>query len=114
MEIFARVVGEGSFSGAARRLSLSKSVVSKHIARLETSIGVHLLNRTTRAVTVTEIGREFYARCAEMLVIAEQAESAATQMQSEPRGRLKVAVPVSLGMQRHLDAEFSARFEELR
>jgi DNA-binding transcriptional LysR family regulator len=98
MEIFARVVEEGSFSAAARRLSLSKSVVSKHIARLETSMGVHLLNRTTRAVTVTEIGREFYARCAEMLAIAEQADSAATQMQSEPRGRLKVAVPVSLGM----------------
>ena len=98
MEIFARVVEQRSFSGAARRLRISKSVVSKHIADLETSMGVQLLNRTTRSVSATEIGREFYVRCAEMLAIAEQAESAATRMQSEPRGTLKVTVPVSLGM----------------
>jgi DNA-binding transcriptional LysR family regulator len=100
MEIFARVVEAKSFSAAARRLHLSKSVVSKHVTRLERSMGVRLLNRTTRCVSLTEIGREFYERCAEILAAAEQAELSATRLQSEPRGTLRISAPVTFGHHR--------------
>jgi len=98
MQIFARVVEARSFSRAARELRLSKSVVSKHVARLEAALGVQLLNRTPRCVSVTEIGREFAERCAEMIAVAEQAEAEAMEMQSSPRGTVRVTIPVSLGM----------------
>lgn len=98
MQIFVRVVEAKSFSAAARRMKLSKSVVSKHVSRLERSMGVRLLNRTTRSISLTEIGRAFYERCAEVIAAAEQAELTATRFQSEPRGTLLVAAPVSFGM----------------
>ena len=97
LEIFARVVEAQSFSAAARRLGLCKSVVSKRISHLERTLGVQLLRRSTRAVTPTESGREFYGRCAEILAAAEEAELAITQAQTEPRGTLRVACPVSFG-----------------
>ena len=98
MEIFARVVEARSFSGAARRLNVSTSVVSKCVTRMEQSLGVRLLNRTTRSISLTEIGRAFYARCAHIVAEAEEAEAMAAGMQSMPRGTLKVNVPVSFGV----------------
>jgi DNA-binding transcriptional LysR family regulator len=98
MEIFARVVEARSFSGAARRLNVSTSVVSKCVTRMERSLGVRLLNRTTRSISLTEIGREFYARCAHIVAAAEDAEAMTAGMQSTPRGTLKVNVPVSFGV----------------
>ena len=98
MEIFARVVEAGSFSRAARRLNVSTSVVSKCVTRMEQSLGVRLLNRTTRSISLTEIGRAFYARCAQIVAEAEEAEAMAAGMQSTPRGTLKVNVPVSFGV----------------
>lgn len=98
MEIFARVVEAGSFSRAARRLDVSTSVVSKCVTRMEQSLGVRLLNRTTRSISLTEIGRAFYARCAQIVAEAEEAEAMAAGMQSTPRGTLKVSVPVSFGV----------------
>jgi len=98
MEIFARVVEARSFSGAARRLNMSASVVSKSVTRIERSLGVRLLNRTTRSISLTEIGREFYARCAHIVAAAEDAEAMTAGMQSAPRGTLKVNVPVSFGV----------------
>ena len=98
MEIFARVVEARSFSGAARRLNVSTSVVSKCVTRMEQSLGVRLLNRTTRSISLTEIGRAFYARCAHIVAEAEEAQAMAAGMQSTPRGTLKVNVPVSFGV----------------
>lgn len=98
MEIFARVVEARSFSGAARRLNLSTSVVSKCVTRMEHSLGVRLLNRTTRSIGLTEIGAAFHARCAHIVAAAEEAEAMTAGLQSEPRGTLKVDVPVSLGV----------------
>jgi DNA-binding transcriptional LysR family regulator len=98
MEIFARVVEARSFSGAARRLNVSTSVVSKCVTRMERSLGVRLLNRTTRSISLTEIGREFYARCAHIVAAAEDAAAMTAGMQSTPRGTLKVNVPVSFGV----------------
>src|SRR4051812_36449820 len=98
IEIFARVVEARSFSGAAARLGMSKSAVSKHVSRMEKSMGVRLLNRTTRNLSVTEIGKEWYERCAQILAQAQDAEAVVANMQAEPRGLLKVNVPVSFGV----------------
>jgi len=97
MHIFARVAEAKSFSEAARRLRISKSVVSKHVDRLEKSIGVRLLNRTTRSVSLTEVGQQFYQRCADIVSAVEDAERIAMHLQSDARGTLKVATPVSFG-----------------
>lgn len=116
MEVFARVVEARSFSGAARRLGMSKSVVSKHITRIERKLGVRLLNRTTRRLSLTEVGATFYESCAQIVAQAEEAELVATRSHSEPRGLLKVNVPVAFGV-RHIApalAEFSAPYPELR
>ncbi|HET9749283.1 MAG TPA: LysR family transcriptional regulator [Casimicrobiaceae bacterium] len=98
MEVFARVVEARSFSGAARRLEMSTSVVSKCVTRLEESLGVRLLNRTTRSISLTEIGREFYTRCSHIVAAADEAQALTAGMQAEPRGVLKVNVPVSFGI----------------
>lgn len=116
MEIFARVVETKSFSGAARRLGISKSVVSKHVTQLEKSLGVQLLNRTTRRLSLTELGAAFYERCAHIVAEAEEAELIATRLHSEPRGTLRVSVPVAFGVL-HIApalADFSIPCPELR
>lgn len=97
MAIFARVVEEKSFSAAARRLNLSKSRVSKHITQLEKSIGSRLLNRTTRALSLTEAGTIFYEHCARIVEELEEAKLAVSLLQSVPRGILRVSVPVAFG-----------------
>jgi DNA-binding transcriptional LysR family regulator len=97
MAIFAHVVEEKSFSAAARRLNLSKSLVSKHITQLEKSIGSRLLNRTTRALSLTEAGSIFYEHCTRIVEELEEAKLAVSRLQSEPRGILRVSAPVAFG-----------------
>ncbi len=97
MAIFARVVEEKSFSGAARRLSLSKSLVSKQVTQLEKSIGARLLNRTTRALSLTEAGAIFYEHCARIVEELEEAKLAVGRLQTAPRGILRISAPVAFG-----------------
>jgi DNA-binding transcriptional LysR family regulator len=97
MAIFARVVEEKSFSAAARRLDLSKSLVSKQITQLEKSVGARLLNRTTRALSVTEAGALFYEHCARIVEEAEAAKLAISRLQAAPRGILRISAPVAFG-----------------
>jgi DNA-binding transcriptional LysR family regulator len=97
MAIFARVVEEKSFSAAARRLDLSKSLVSKQITQLEKSVGARLLNRTTRALSVTEAGALFYEHCARIVEEAEEAKLAISRLQAAPRGILRISAPVAFG-----------------
>ncbi len=116
MAVFARVVEEQGFSAAARRLGLSKSAVSKHVAQLEDRIGARLLHRTTRRLRLTDVGAAFYERCARILAEAEEAELAVSHMSSAPRGTLRVSAPVSFGS-RYLGApiaEFARLYPELR
>src|SRR5919198_26327 len=94
---FARVVENGSFSAAAHRLGISKSAVSAHVQRLEERLGTRLLNRTTRHLSVTEAGAAYYRHCACILAEAEAAEQAATALQREPRGTLRISAPDSFG-----------------
>jgi DNA-binding transcriptional LysR family regulator len=98
MAAFARIVEAGSFSAAARELGRSKSSVSKRIARLEDRLGVRLLNRTTRRLSLTEAGRSFYEGCRRMLSEAEAAERAVAHLSGAPRGTLRVNVAMSFGV----------------
>jgi DNA-binding transcriptional LysR family regulator len=94
---FARVVDSGSFSAAAQRLRISKSAVSAHVQRLEERLGIRLLNRTTRRLSLTEAGAAYYRHCARILAEAEAAEQVASALQREPRGTLRMTAPDSFG-----------------
>ncbi len=94
MMAFAKVVEAKSFSAAARALSISKSLVSKQVSNLEASLGVRLLNRTTRRMSLTEIGAAYYEHCARIAQEIDAAEVAVTQLQVEPRGVLRVTTPI--------------------
>jgi DNA-binding transcriptional LysR family regulator len=116
MAVFARVIDAGSFTAAAAQLGMSKSAVSKAISALEDRLGARLLNRTTRRLALTEVGRAFYERCARIVAEAEEAELAVTHLQLTPRGTLRVNAPMSFGAL-HLGpalAVFLARYPELK
>lgn len=112
---FARVVDSGSFSAAADRLGLSKSAVSAHVQRLEERLGIRLLNRTTRRLSVTEAGAAYYRHCARILAEAEAAEQVASALQREPRGTLRMSAPDSFGWMHVAPAvpDFLKRYPEL-
>ena len=96
--VFAQVVEARSFTGAARRLGVSKASVSKQLSRLEERLGARLLNRTTRRLSLTEVGAAFYERCARIVAEAEEAELAVTRLNETPRGTLRVDIPVDFGV----------------
>jgi LysR family transcriptional regulator for bpeEF and oprC len=95
--VFARVAESRSFTAAAQRLGLTSSAVSKSIARLEQDLGVKLLHRSTRLVTLTNDGASFYERCREILASIEDAERAVTLAKAAPHGRLRVQMPIGFG-----------------
>tara|TARA_R110000772_G_scaffold231592_4_gene342639 strand:- start:11347 stop:12279 length:933 start_codon:yes stop_codon:yes gene_type:complete len=95
MIMFAAVVENGGFSAAARDLNLTPSAVSRQIGQLEDRLGTRLLNRTTRRISLTEVGRAFYARCAEVSQSVQEAESLVLNMVDHPQGTLKVAATVA-------------------
>lgn len=94
MMSFAAVANTGSFSAAAEQLNCSKAAVSRQIARLESSVGLKLLNRTTRNVSLTPAGRELYARCARIVEEVNETNQIMAGMLKSPRGDLKVNAPV--------------------
>jgi DNA-binding transcriptional LysR family regulator len=93
---FIRVVENGGFTAAARHLNLSPTMVSNHVQELEDRLGARLLNRTTRRVSLTEIGRAYYERSAHILADLDEADRAAGVLQATPRGRLRVHCHPSL------------------
>lgn len=97
MRTFAAVAQAGSFSAAARRVGISKALASKQVAQLERRLGTCLLQRTTRAVTLTDAGRGALARCLEILAAVDELESEAASSRSEVCGTLRVAGPPLLG-----------------
>jgi DNA-binding transcriptional LysR family regulator len=115
MTAFARVAETGSFSEAARRLRSSKSVVSRQIAALESELGVRLLHRSTRALTLTEAGRSYFDQLVRILADIDEANLSVSHLQAAPRGRLRVNAPMSFGI-RHLAPaipDFLARCPEV-
>ena len=98
MEAFATVVDQGGFTDAAKKLGLSKSAISKHVASLEARLGARLLNRTTRRVSPTEIGLAYYDRARRVLNDAGEADALVTSMQSAPSGLLRISVATDFGV----------------
>lgn len=97
MLLFASVVREGSFTGAARALGLSKQTVSERLAKLEARLGVRLLERTTRRLRTTEPGAAYYARCAAIAAQIDEANREVQRGHDEPVGLLRVSAPVLYG-----------------
>lgn len=97
MAIFAVVVGTGSFTRAAEKLKLPKSTISRKISQLESRVGVRLINRTTRNLKATEVGKLYYEHCVRMVEQAEEADRVVHDMQSEPSGLLRISTPLSFG-----------------
>ncbi len=95
--VFVAVIESGGFSAAARTLGVSKSAVSKRINHLESHLGVRLLHRTTRKLSLTEAGELYYEHAAQALSAAGKAEDAVTKLQGEPQGKLKISSPMSFG-----------------
>src|SRR3954463_5512862 len=87
---FVRVVDTGGFSAAGRRLTIFTTMVSNPIQALEDRLGVRLRNRTTRKVSLTEVGKAYYDRCIQILADIEQADDIAGALQSTPRGTLRI------------------------
>jgi len=109
--VFARAAELGSLSAAGRDLRLSAAVVSNRLAKLEKHLGVRLLNRTTRRVSMTEEGEIFYGHCTRILKEIETVEAAVTAGREQPRGAVTVTAPAGFG-RRHV-APFVPRFTAL-
>ncbi|HVV88248.1 MAG TPA: LysR substrate-binding domain-containing protein [Kofleriaceae bacterium] len=95
--VFAKVVETRSFTAAAQQLGLPKSTVSRKVAQLEERLAARLIQRTTRKLSLTEIGQAYYERCARIVTDISMAEQLVSDMQSTPRGLLKVTAPIDLG-----------------
>src|SRR5881394_993144 len=93
---FVRVADCGGFSAAGRRLHMSTTMVSNHVQSLEERLGVRLLNRTTRKVSLTEVGKAYYDRCLQILDELDDADNVAQSLQSTPRGRLHLNGSISI------------------
>lgn len=116
MSVFVAAVDAGNFSAAARYLGITPSAVSKQISRLETRLGARLLNRSTRRISLTDVGREFYERSRAILADIDDAERAVGSASDEPRGTLRVTASISFGQRQivPLVPEFTARFPDVR
>jgi len=98
METFVRVVEAGSLTAAARRMGVAKSAVSRRLRDLEARLGVQLLRRTTRRITVTASGQDYYRRCQRILADVDEAEAAVSDVHGRLSGTLRVAAPLSFGV----------------
>ncbi len=98
MEIFATVADTGSISGAAERLDMAKSAVSKRLADLETRLDVSLMTRTTRRLSLTDAGADFYKRCTAILAEVAAAEAGVSEADAEFSGPIRIAAPLSFGL----------------
>jgi len=98
MQVFCTVVDKGTFVGAADALEMSKAAISRYVSALEERLGARLLHRTTRKLSLTEEGRQFYHQAREVLALMDQAEEAVSSAAPEPSGVLRVNAPVSFGV----------------
>ena len=97
MAVFASVIRHGSFAAAARQLRTSTSAVSQQVRALETDMGVTLLHRSTRKLSLTPAGERFHAGCAAMVAAAESAQAQLQSLRDAPEGELRIAMTVGFG-----------------
>jgi DNA-binding transcriptional LysR family regulator len=97
MAIFAQVVDSGGFSAASRQLGIATSAVSRHVARLEAHMGGRLLQRTTRSLSLTELGAQVHAGCVRMLASAREVNALAGRYSVQPTGVIRVTAPIVFG-----------------
>src|SRR5215207_3321257 len=116
MLYFAEVVDKGGFAAAGRALGIPKSKLSRRVAELESRLGVRLLQRTTRKLSLTEAGELYHRHCVAMREDAEAAEEAVAVVQGEPRGTIRVSCPVTLAQSTigPLLPQFLARHPQVR
>lgn len=111
IEALVAVVEAGSFSKAAERLAIAKSVVSRRVRLLEQQLGVQLLQRTTRTLSLTGPGQQFYAHAVRILAELDEAEQAIVDASAALRGGIRVAAPLSFGLH-HLTAALNAFLQD--
>jgi hypothetical protein len=97
MRVFTAVVDAGSFAKAADKLDLSRGMTSRYVAQIEAHLGVRLLNRTTRRLSLTETGNDYYQRATQVLALVDEAEHAAAHEAAKPSGTLRVNTSVAFG-----------------
>jgi DNA-binding transcriptional LysR family regulator len=116
MRVFAQVVEAKSFSAAADKLGMSKSLASRHVSALERALSVRLLNRSTRKLSLTEAGAVYYEHCARIVQEAELAEERLTRTQSEPAGLVRVTAVPAFAVRHVLPAltEFHQKYPKIR
>lgn len=116
LTVFARIVGTGSLSAAARDLGMSPAFVSRRLASLEARLGVRLVNRTTRSLHLTDEGAAYYETCTRLLAEIQEADAAVSAGRAEPRGVLRVALPASFGNQHvaPLVPKFAERYPDVQ
>nr|WP_281434703.1 LysR family transcriptional regulator [Erwinia phyllosphaerae] len=110
MALFAMVAECGSFTGAAKRAGLPKSSVSQRISQLEQTLGLRLINRTTRQLNLTFAGERYLVHCSEMLQASERASMTIERLRDNPSGRLRITSPAGIGAT--LLARFNATFQQ--
>lgn len=112
--VFARVVQAGSFTAAAAQLGMPKSTVSRKVSELEERLGSRLLQRTTRKLSLTDVGRTYYDYCARIVGEVEEAERAVGSLQGTPRGLLRITAPVNVSFLGPIVSEFLERYPEVQ
>lgn len=112
--IFAKVIQTGSFTRASQLLGLPKSTVSRKVLELEERLGTRLIQRTTRKLNLTDVGRLYYAHCARIMAEVEDAERAVGSLQQSPRGLLRVTAPVNISFLGPILADFLQHFPEIQ
>src|SRR5690242_9894220 len=115
MQVFVRVVETGGVTRAADSLGVPKATATTLIQKLEGSLGVRLLNRTTRHVSVTTDGAAYYERCVAILGLVRETEESLTQQHATPRGRLRVDVPTLMARSVFVPAlpQFFTRYPDI-
>ncbi|EOC1320738.1 LysR family transcriptional regulator [Cronobacter sakazakii] len=115
MALFALVAETGSFTAAAQKAGLPKSSVSQRISQLEAHVGLRLLNRTTRKLSLTFAGEHYLVHCREMLDASERADLAFQRLRDNPSGRLRITSPAGIGatLLARMNAEFLAKYPDI-
>jgi DNA-binding transcriptional LysR family regulator len=114
MLVFARVVQTGSFTAAAADLRMPKSTVSRKVSELEERLKSRLLQRTTRKLSLTDVGRTYYDYCARIVGEIEDAERAVSSLEEAPRGLLRATAPVNAEVLGPIVSDFLERYPEIR